>query len=42
MWILIIGRILFRFENQKESLGIPIKAKINIGHVKRGKGISFN
>ena len=37
-----IENFMFRVENQKKSLGKPFKAKINIGHVKRGKAISFN
>ena len=37
-----VENFMFRVENQKKSLGKPFKAKINIGHVKRGKGISFN
>ena len=37
-----VENFMFRVENQKKSLDMPFKAKINIGHVKRGKGISFN
>ena len=37
-----VENFIFKVENQKKSLGMPFKAKINISHVKRGKGISFN
>ena len=36
-----VENFILRVENQKK-LGIPFKVKINISHVKRGKGISFN